>query len=322
MTALSPKLLSAPETVHPQLQSPLFRLPPELRLQIWSALSAAYDDVNCPYEPNSHYCRPGYTCAQRIETDFLRVCRSIYLEAYHLPLSVNEMIFYCYRGPRGDPDFEVNATADGVNAEGEDLDEDDTPWHFKRFRKSQDTPIQYIKTMHWFVQQYWLECDNFRYATESKEMSKVEKLTLTLRRGDFWNWEKNQRIGIDPRLPAAVTAFRMKETWLKEEGEGEGIVIPQHPQAFGAFIKNLPCLKVLVLELECEEEQQEELQAIVRHATKYWRFGHYDGGQMAACGEVGVERWIGPRCLSARRRYLDVAERPRLVKYSMKFRVA
>ena len=63
------------------------------------------------------------------------------------------------------------------------------------------TPVHFIRSAHFLVQQYWLECDNFLHACQAKEMQNVEHLIVTLRRSDFWNWEQGRPIGLDPRLP-------------------------------------------------------------------------------------------------------------------------
>ena len=109
MTSLTRQLLGSEELlVDEQVQSPLFKLPPELRETIWQLTVASYDNLDRPYEINSHYCRPGYTHAQKIDTALLRTCRKIYLEAYHLPLSCNTIAFWAYRGPKGEPDVRRN----------------------------------------------------------------------------------------------------------------------------------------------------------------------------------------------------------------------
>lgn len=86
-----------------QLQSPLFKLPPELRDVIWSFACSASIDTSRPYEANSNYCRPGFTHATVVSTAMLQTCRKAYLECHHLPLSVNTQVFWCYRGPKGEP---------------------------------------------------------------------------------------------------------------------------------------------------------------------------------------------------------------------------
>jgi hypothetical protein len=92
-------------SVLPQDGSRLFKLPPEIREHIWRLVVAAEDDPSRPFEVNSHYCRPGQQAFKAINTPLLLVCRRIYLETFDLPLSNNVMTFWCYRGPRGEPDI-------------------------------------------------------------------------------------------------------------------------------------------------------------------------------------------------------------------------
>ena len=104
MTALSNKLLTSRDSfTHEQEQSSIFKLPAELRGCIWKLAIASYNDLENPYEVNSHYCRPGFTHSQRIDTFLLQTCKKIYLESYYLPLSLNTIIFWAYRGPKGEP---------------------------------------------------------------------------------------------------------------------------------------------------------------------------------------------------------------------------
>lgn len=201
-----------------------------------------------------------------------------------------------------------------------DYDEDDTPWHFEPFRRNPHIPIQHIREAHWFVQQFWLECDNFYFMTVSTEMANVERLTITLRRSDFWNWEQLRPIGIDPRWPASVTQSRMKDIWNKDLA---GTPVKAHPEAWGSHIQNLKHLKLLVIELETEMSQVEELNLIVNHAKSYWSFPHHTGQHFVCNTPVTIEEWQGPRCMAARRfSFQRVSDRPHLVKYSLSFRLS
>jgi len=301
----------------PQLQdqSPLFRLPPEIRESIWTMALTAYDDLSRPYDIDTHYRRPGYTHAQIIDTQLLLVCRQVYLEARHLPLSVNMVPFWCYRGPRGEPDLTRRlAFQDDV-----DLEEDDTPWQFERFRRQPASPIHFIKRMQWFVQQYWLECDNFLFATQSPEMSNVEHLTITLRRSDFWNWDVLQPIGLDPRLAVAVTASRMHDTWAKDF---RGETVRHHPDSWGQHIQNLPKVQTLTIELECEDFQQKEMDEITKHAVDYWTFPHSSGRFMVSDKTVEVDTWLGPPELAARRPGVPVTRKPVIQTHRLRFSLA
>lgn len=83
-----------------QADSALFKLPPEIRSLVWTHALTAYDDKSRPYQyEGSHHWRPKHTCARVYDTALLSTCRAIYLEARHLPLSVNTAYVWCYRGP-------------------------------------------------------------------------------------------------------------------------------------------------------------------------------------------------------------------------------
>lgn len=198
-----------------------------------------------------------------------------------------------------------------------DYDEDDTPWHFEPFRRNPDIPVQFSKHAQWFVQQFWLECDNFYFMTVSREMANIETLTVTLRRSDFWNWEQLRPIGIDPRWPACVTQSRMKDIWDKDIA---GSPIKPHPEAWGSHMQNLKHLRRLIIEMEGEASQIDELRIIVNHAKNYWSFPHHTGQTMKCSSRIEVEEWQGPPCMAARRRsFQRVSERPHLIKLSLAF---
>lgn len=197
------------------------------------------------------------------------------------------------------------------------MEEDDTPWHFEPFRRNDYIPIKYIKHALWFVQQYWLECDNFYYMTVSPEMANIETLTVTLRRSDFWNWEQLRPIGIDPRWPAAVTQTRMKDIWARDIA---GTPIVAHPEAWGSHIQNLKALQRFTLEMEGELTQKEELLAIVQHAAKYWTFAHHTGKNLRCIKPSTTEEWVGPPCMATGVAPADrLKARPRLIKFSISF---
>lgn len=85
-----------------QAQSPLFKLPSEIRYDIWRLVVQTEDNPARPFETNSNYCRPGQLCFKQIHTALLMACRRIYLETFDLPLSQNVMTFWAYRGPKGE----------------------------------------------------------------------------------------------------------------------------------------------------------------------------------------------------------------------------
>lgn len=296
----------------PQDSSPLFRLPVEVREVIWRHATAAYDDVIRPHDYATHYWRPQHEFAKRVDTELLMTCRAIYAEASHMPLALNTAYFWCYRGPRGQPasnqrartsmrdhwetsraNCRRTAVFDPLHADA-DVDEDDTPWHFERYRRNSSIPMHLIRSAHLFTQQYFLECDNFMFVTMAKEMAHVETLTLTLRGSDWWNFAQGQPLGIDPRLAAAVTHGRMLRTW---DADARGVHTTHHQEAWGYHIRNLPKLQTLIVEMEVDDSREEAVKQLAEHALAYWTFPRHEGGYLSGAGPIKVVRWEGPACL-------------------------
>ena len=71
---------------HPQEQSPLFRLPAELRNTIIEYTCTPYDDPENKYDDTEYYYRPEHQARQLISYSILLTCRRAWLEANHLPM--------------------------------------------------------------------------------------------------------------------------------------------------------------------------------------------------------------------------------------------
>lgn len=79
----------------PQETSPLFAvIPKEMRDLIFEHALTAYPDPKRPYGPNESYARPGVVGHLRVATELLQTCKSIYLETYQLPITLNPVILY------------------------------------------------------------------------------------------------------------------------------------------------------------------------------------------------------------------------------------
>ncbi|RPA72294.1 hypothetical protein BJ508DRAFT_419540 [Ascobolus immersus RN42] len=79
----SPTLTGPPfyPTYNPQHQSPLFRLPPELRLAIYTHLLTPQPDLEHPYPFRSYYYRPPTDIAKvRVYAEVLRSCKRAWME--------------------------------------------------------------------------------------------------------------------------------------------------------------------------------------------------------------------------------------------------
>ncbi|KAI9761999.1 MAG: hypothetical protein M1840_001497 [Geoglossum simile] len=262
-----------------QLSCPLFtRIPGEIRTRIFEFALAEYDDTFRPYDETAFYYRPGYHYRQRIDTALLRTCRLIYLEARLIPIVINEHPFWCFRGPA----------------------------HRRLGARPQTyfpglTPEQRIAAehIHFFTQQYWLEGtwagSPWATVTQIPEM-RPRKLTITVRHTDWWYWECDDPLGIDPRLPGRVHKNEMlsgdPHAEVKDSGDRRAARVRL---AWGNQFKNLKGLCELVIELETVERKKSELDGIVARAKGWW-FKLADGKVLVRDeAETRGHTWIGSR---------------------------
>ncbi|KAJ3726847.1 hypothetical protein C8R42DRAFT_717685 [Lentinula raphanica] len=163
---------------HHQDQSPLFtRIPPEIRNTIFLYALLIYEDLSTIYPDDTHYSRPGYRHALRIDPQLLRTCRLVYLEPRLLPLdAVDEHVFWCHRAPPG------------IKFAGE------AAKYLARFTEEQKDKIE---RMHFFIQQYYLE-GTFPRMCMLPDM-RPRSMKITLRHGDWWSWESNEPLILEDR---------------------------------------------------------------------------------------------------------------------------
>jgi hypothetical protein len=139
-----------------------------------------------PYTPKDWFYRPGYHAHWIISTTLLATCKRIYLEAFTLPLRLNEHTFW-------------------------DSPERGSPWrysevdHYKRTDLNAFfdclTPQQRfdVQEVHLFAQPFWLEDLDL---TSGRVAAK--KIKLTLRHQDWYYCEIADPIGICPWLKGYV----------------------------------------------------------------------------------------------------------------------
>jgi len=229
---------------NPQSACPLFtRIPPEIRNSIFQLALTEYDDTDHPYEQSAVYCRPDYRFRHRIDTDLLRTCRRIYLEAHLLPVAINEHVFWCYRGP---PERRYSA---------------DPQAYFETMTSQQRDAVDCV---HFFTQQFWLE-GQFMDACRIPLM-RPRKLKITLRHTDWWLWEYRAKLGIDPRLAGRVPCNEMGREPRADEVQ----------LGFGHQFRYLRGLRELEMEFETTQSKLAELGAIVQRAL-VWKFDLHDG---------------------------------------------
>lgn len=244
----------------PQSACPLFtRIPPEIRNSIFKLALTEYDDTDHPYEEETTYCRPDYYFPHRIDTDLLRTCRRIYLEAHLLPVALNEHVFWCYRGP---PGRKYAADPQG---------------YFELMTPQQ---LDAVDCVHFFTQQFWLE-GRFADACRLSSM-RPRKIKITLRHSDWWVWEVQAKLGIDPRLAGRVMWDEMGRKPRTDEGE----------LGFGYQFRHLHGLRELEMEFETSPLQIAELENIVQRALA-WRFDLLDGNVLSTEGTAVVRYlWV------------------------------
>ncbi|KAJ5561981.1 hypothetical protein N7535_003556 [Penicillium sp. DV-2018c] len=248
---LVPSLPAAP------LTSPLFTVcPAEIRNRIYTFVLESEDtstgDSPSLYRQNAFYYRPGYKQPKRIETALLQTCQQIYAEASLLPPAVNEHTFWFYRAP---PHISNPSSPSQ---------------YFRRMTPKQRAHVQHL---HLFTQQYFLEdrrwssiWDGIRIGDDGRKLRgecriAPKKMTITLRHTDWWFWEDNEPLGIDP--------FRSGRTRAGEMGTASNPHNDSSP--WGTQFDTFPCLNELVIEFETVMRKKDQLDDIVQRALD-WKF--------------------------------------------------
>jgi hypothetical protein len=256
---------------NPQLSSPLYngRIPPEIRDMILNY--ALTETLLYSYPPNTDYTRPSHLGKYKIHTALLRTCKRAYLDCAHLPARNKRHVFWHFAGPtdiaRGNGDQES---------------------YFRRFTPAQ---LAQVKEVQLFTQQFWLD-GRLGQVCRLGCMQAVERLRITLRRGDWWSVENNAPMAITPHR-AWADEGRMRADWRAQE---EGCSVRWEEGCWGLAFREMRGLRVLEMELETFEYKKDELDEIVRHAV-LWKFPMGEGRCLSAGGEeVGVRRWRGPMC--------------------------
>ncbi|KAL8801579.1 MAG: hypothetical protein Q9182_004365 [Xanthomendoza sp. 2 TL-2023] len=247
--------------VHPQLDSPLFKIPPELRSYIFQLALTACEDLSRPYQPNAYNYRPGITCALKIDTNLLLTCRRVYFEAHKIPPSINEQISWYHRQPPG-----INNGR---------LPTDDRLGSVIRRR--------HLKTIHVFAQQVWLEGPGFASFTTLWDHACPTTLIITLRHSDWWWWESEALLALDPKQEGRASVT-----------EHSRPADPFHSKSWGNQFQNVRGgLQKLQMELETVEKKQRELDEIVERA-KGWEF-QLGNGRLLLLNKSKMRRtgWTG-----------------------------
>ncbi|KAH8678913.1 hypothetical protein BGZ60DRAFT_402131 [Tricladium varicosporioides] len=246
--------------MNPQSSSPFFngRIPPEIRDSIFQYALTQYTktDPESQYKEKTSYNRPGYTGKKAVCIAFLLTCRRVYHETYHLVPENKEHVFWHCNGPPVE-----GADRDALYGRWGSLDE------IQYFKKLQDWQLSLVKEIHLFTQMYWLE-GSFALMCQKRFMEGIERVKITIRRGDWWWNEHNKPLSITPHNHGSQYANAMLGDWKKEE---RGHILEFINNSWGAGFARLASLKELELEMETSDDKRDELMAIVKKA-KTWRF--------------------------------------------------
>lgn len=242
----------------PQTSCPLFIVfPAEIRNRIY-AFSLESEDVSIAdnprslYRRNAFYYRPGYKQPKRIQTALLQTCQQIYAEASLLPPAVNEHTFWFYRPPP-----HVKDASSPLR-------------YFCRMTPKQRAQVQHL---HFFTQQYFLEDDcwsrvwgGLRMGGDGRSLRgecriAPKKMTITFRHTDWWFWEDDDPLGIDPFRPGRTRAAEMGKAACPHAAE----------RAWGNQFISVPSLQELVIEFETIMRKRDQLDAIIQRALQ-WKF--------------------------------------------------
>lgn len=128
-------------------------------------------------------------------------------------------------------------------------------------------------------------------------MQGIENILITMRRGDWWNWETSEPLALSPKK-GTVKADSMHQEWALER---HGISVPWHPDQWGSSFAHMKALKQLDLEFETSDDKKDELKALAAQALT-WKFPAHsqaEGVEMVLSAD-GLEpkwsNWEGPEC--------------------------
>ncbi|CAH0056294.1 unnamed protein product [Clonostachys solani] len=270
-----------------QAQSPLFRLPLEVRRTIYelSFIEQPFEDGNyvkgiseeslmVDQHKSGHdalefdgtlpnWLRPGCTTQLKTETALLRTCQSVYIEASSLLVST--MVHRCYQGygPRVRP--------------------------YQYLKRLTDAQRSGVHRLHLFTQVRdfdrhgpWLR-QQLQPVAES-----LQHLTITLR--DLGGSPETPML-LNPYQTGAAKGQAISQFMEKAE-RGEELNIP--PSSWAGSFAFFPALKTLTMELEDQEARESELESLAQWATT-WKFP-LGGDQFMSSKTAASSRvWQRPR---------------------------
>jgi hypothetical protein len=205
------------DSAHEQSQSALFSiLPGEIRNHIWNYALAEYQDETQLYDDATCYKRPEYLAPRKTETMLLRTCKRIYQEAWFLPWTNAEQIFYLTSSDRRPPRTTTPSAMQKT---------------LLAISKTQTMPI--IQHVRVFPQLYMLENGQTLQGILNLDFFYPKVITITIRHTDWWYWESDNNLHLDAtwvdfcRFPNSLTELRVAFESLERKKDQIDDVVKQ-----------------------------------------------------------------------------------------------
>ena len=207
--------------INQQKASPFFKLPAEIRNDVYELVFAEYTIGQ--YPPTAKWMRSGYEGQKNTDCALLLTCRQVWIEAYNIPISLATPTFWFWNGPRDLARMELS------HAAPEDkIDETTTictseTQYFQQFFKNL-TPINRtnIQNVQIFASEAWLDSLNGVESYFSKLWFSTKILTITIRKFDWSRGARGINIGwlkeiLSSPLFANVQVLRLELEWTHDQ---------------------------------------------------------------------------------------------------------
>ncbi|KAI1368813.1 hypothetical protein F5Y08DRAFT_335382 [Xylaria arbuscula] len=219
----------------------------------------------------------------KVATALLMTCRRVYLEASDLPLLQTEQRFYCRRGP---PSHDTNSKGWRT-----DIEPFVTNW------LSNPSPVpglkqkDLVRSVRLFMQQFWLEDMLVDLVQTDNWFQNLERLRITIRRSDWWDWEHNETLRINPFRGNCCHAHTID--LMRRDMSNETDNVEFSPGAWGVAFSHMSRLKTLTIDFETSEDKRAEMESLVTWAVK-WRFPLTEGRYLSTSGRPAQKMsWRG-----------------------------
>ncbi|KAJ8117582.1 hypothetical protein ONZ43_g4173 [Nemania bipapillata] len=187
----------------------------------------------------------------RVDYALLLTCRRAYLETHSLPLLQTEQRFYCHRGP-------FSGTSEGSRM---DVGKFITERLSKPAPTSDLRQKDLVRSARLFTQQYWLEDAFLPFVSTSIWFTNLEHLRITLRRSDWWNWEQNDTLRINPFKGNCHHGHTI-DLMRQDISTGTGNV-DFASSAWGRAFMHMSKLKTLTIDFETSDDKRSEMEVAI-----------------------------------------------------------